>query len=303
MSKFGKSRLFDEDDDEDDREENDPSSFGYGGGGGGGGGKNKNPFDDDADEDLLRMRAQISLTEDSCLESTKRALASIADSEKVGVATAEELLSQREQLERVDERLDETQTTLKASQRSLNGIKSVWGGLTNMFKKKEALIPPSPVKSSRAVPQTRLKGVVNDLDDDDDADRSAAARSTTNRGVDVGGFFVDEDDSDARGGGLSSSSRGVSRSSTTSSSGFGQTRQRGSDGANAKTQIQSARMREVDDNLDLMSEGLGKLKNLAVGLNEEIEAQNDILDRINDKVMDTDDTLWHQQKQIKRILK
>ena len=62
-------------------------------------------------------------------------------------------------------------------------------------------------------------------------------------------------------------------------------------------------MQEVDDNLDLMCDGLGRLKNLAVGLNDEIEAQNDLLDRINDKVMDTDDTLWHQQKQIKRILK
>jgi synaptosomal-associated protein 29 len=62
-------------------------------------------------------------------------------------------------------------------------------------------------------------------------------------------------------------------------------------------------MQEVDDNLDLMSSGLGRLKNLATDLNEEIESQNDLLDRINDKVMDTDDSLWHQQKQIKRILK
>ena len=69
------------------------------------------------------------------------------------------------------------------------------------------------------------------------------------------------------------------------------------------SQANSARMEEVDDNLDLMIGGLGRLKNLAVNLNEEIETQNDLLDRINDKVMDTDDTLWHQQKQIKRILK
>ena len=61
-------------------------------------------------------------------------------------------------------------------------------------------------------------------------------------------------------------------------------------------------MEEVDDNLDLMIGGIGRLKNLAVGLHDEIETQNDLLDRINDKVMDTDDTLWHQQKQIKRLL-
>ena len=84
--------------------------------------------------------------EKQCLSFFQRALASIADSEKTGIATAEELMTQREQLERVDQRLDETQTTLKASQRSLNGIKSVFGGFANMFKKKDAALPPSPVK-------------------------------------------------------------------------------------------------------------------------------------------------------------
>jgi len=113
MARYGQHRMFD------DKEEEEPGSFGYQGGS-----KAKNPFDEDADDNLLRVKAQISLHEDSCLESTKRALASIADSEKTGIATAEELMTQREQLERVDQRLDETQTTLKASQRSLNGIKA-----------------------------------------------------------------------------------------------------------------------------------------------------------------------------------
>jgi len=288
MARYGKNRLFDDDDEE---EEDEPGSFGHGGGVGGA--HAKNPFDDDADDNLLRMRAQISHHEDACLESTKRALASIADSEKTGIATAEELMTQREALERVDQRLDETQTTLKASQRSLNGIKSVWGGFTNMFRKKEALIPPSPVRS-QAVPPTKLRGVVNNLDEDDEDAAAASSSSSrprvmTKRGTDVGGFYAEDDDA-----------RTVSRSST-ASSGFSQAQKSASNQRIAKPP--SARMQEVDDNLDLMSEGLGRLKNLAVGLNEEIDAQNDLLDRINDKVMDTDDTLWHQQKQIKRILK
>merc|ERR1711931_527710 len=196
-SRYGRSRLFD------DQDEQEEDSFGRGRGGGGGnarsrgvfddedeqessggigGGRKKNPFDEDADDNLLRMQAQISHHEDACLESTKRALASITDSERTGVATAEELVAQREQLERVDQRLDETQTTLKASQRSLNGIKSVWGGLTNMFKKKEALIPPSPVRS-QAVAPTKLKGVVENLDED--ASSTGRPRVMTQRGTDV----------------------------------------------------------------------------------------------------------------------
>jgi len=275
MARYGQHRMFDDEDEEE------PGSFGYQGDA-----KTKNPFDDDADDNLLRMKAQISLHEDACLESTKRALASIADSEKTGIATAEELMTQREQLERVDQRLDETQTTLKASQRSLNGIKSVWGGFANMFRKKEAVIPPSPVRS-QAVAPTKLKGVVENLDED--AASADRPRVMTKRGTDVGGFFADDD----------VDHRQVSRSHT-ASSGFSQGQR---SGAQQQMTKQSARMQEVDENLDLMSEGLGRLKNLAVGLNEEIDAQNDLLDRINDKVMDTDDTLWHQQKQIKRILK
>ena len=86
-----------------------------------------------------------------------------------------------------------------------------------MFKKKEALIPPSPVKS-QPMPPSRLKCVVNDLDNEDDF-RPGSARVTTKRGVDVGGFFDDVDEGTAK---------TVSRSSTVSS-GFSQTRQVGSD--------------------------------------------------------------------------
>lgn len=286
MAQFGRNNLY-ADDEEEDHEED----FRDQRGGGGGGGGKKNAFDDDAPDELLTMRAQITRREDNCLQSTQRALASIADSEKTGIATAEELMSQREQLERVDQKLDETTTTLKASQRSLNGIKSVFGGFANMFKKKDAAIPPSPVRT-QAVPPTRLKGVVENLDDEDST--SGRPRVLTKRGTDVGGFFAaddnDDDDNEVE-------RKTVSRSSTTSS-GFSQQKR-----LEESRKVHSARMQDVDDNLDLMSDGLGRLKNLAVGLNDEIETQNDLLDRINDKVMDTDDTLWHQQKQIKRILK
>jgi len=284
MAQFGRNNFYA------DEEEGEEEYHDGRGGGGGGGSSKKNAFDDDAPDELLRMRAQRTKHEDGCLQSTQRALASIADSEKTGILTAEELMSQREQLERVDQRLDETQTTLKSSQRSLNGIKSVFGGFANMFKRKDAALPPSPVRS-QAVPSTRLKGVVENLDDDDEASTSGRPRVLTKRGTDVGGFYANDDDDD------DNDVKTVSRSSTTSS-GFSQQNR-----LEESRKVHSARMQEVDDNLDLMSGGLGRLKNLAVGLNDEIEAQNDLLDRINDKVMDTDDTLWHQQKQIKRILK
>lgn len=52
-----------------------------------------------------------------------------------------------------------------------------------------------------------------------------------------------------------------------------------------------------------MSLGLGRLKNLAIGLNEEIGQQNELIDSIHTKADKADETLEYQNRQIKRILK
>ena len=69
---------------------------------------------------------------------------------------------------------------------------------------------------TQAVPPTRLKGVVENLDDEDST--SGRPRVLTKRGTDVGGFFAaddnDDDDNEVE-------RKTVSRSSTTSS-GFSQ---------------------------------------------------------------------------------
>lgn len=53
----------------------------------------------------------------------------------------------------------------------------------------------------------------------------------------------------------------------------------------------------------LMSDGLGRLKNLAIGLGDEIEQQSESLDRVNPKVSRANDLLEHQNTQMNRILK
>lgn len=53
----------------------------------------------------------------------------------------------------------------------------------------------------------------------------------------------------------------------------------------------------------LMSEGMSRLKGLAVGLGDEIERQNEQLDRINVKADRTDELLTHQNSQMRKILK
>ena len=73
------------------------------------------------------------------------------ESEKVGAATGEELHRQKEQLLRTEGRLDEINSTLKQSERHLNGIKSVFGGIKNyLFAKNSGLPPPSTQQAIQA---------------------------------------------------------------------------------------------------------------------------------------------------------
>ena len=52
-----------------------------------------------------------------------------------------------------------------------------------------------------------------------------------------------------------------------------------------------------------MSAGLGRLKGLAQGLGQEIQDQNELLDRIQGKADKADITVVSQNKQMNRILK
>ena len=56
----------------------------------------------------------------------------------------------------------------------------------------------------------------------------------------------------------------------------------------------------LDSNLDEMSLGLGRLKGLALNLNEELEEHNSILDRLDDKTAGAD---WRVKKQNKDMEK
>jgi len=115
------NRLFLDDDDVDDdtflrNSRNQPTS--------------NNPFDDDYDPRQMMQQKKLEI-ENRTLMSTQRSLGLLRETEEVGNATAEELARQREQLEKTSKQLDEINTTLRFSQKHLNGLKSVFGGLKN----------------------------------------------------------------------------------------------------------------------------------------------------------------------------
>uniref|UniRef100_A0A1B6DEK8 t-SNARE coiled-coil homology domain-containing protein n=1 Tax=Clastoptera arizonana TaxID=38151 RepID=A0A1B6DEK8_9HEMI len=86
-------------------------------------------------QSLLQVKREI---EERTAQSSQRSLSLLRHSEEVGNATAEELLRQREQLERTEKRLDEINTTLRFSQRHIQGIKSVFGSLKNYLSGKNS---------------------------------------------------------------------------------------------------------------------------------------------------------------------
>lgn len=111
--------------------------------------------------------------EDRTLDSSQRSIGLLRETEQVGVATATELAKQREQLEKTRDTLDTINTSLKFSQRHLNGIKSMFGGLKNYLAGKtdyeskmstsssnsEVSSIPSPTADERysSHPTTRLR--------------------------------------------------------------------------------------------------------------------------------------------------
>ena len=59
---------------------------------------------------------------------------------------------------------------------------------------------------------------------------------------------------------------------------------------------------QLEDNLSGLSLGLGRLKNLALGLGQEISDQNEFLDKITSKSERVDDTIKLQNKQLQKHL-
>ncbi|XP_055334465.1 synaptosomal-associated protein 29-like [Paramacrobiotus metropolitanus] len=114
----------------------------------------------DAHEKLLSPRElyqqEVQTIQDRTLHMTAKSLLVIDESEAVGTAAAQELLAQREQLERTNRNLDEMNTTLDQSQKHLNNIRSVFGGIKNWWTSK----PAEPAKTTVSSSSSSLRSVV-----------------------------------------------------------------------------------------------------------------------------------------------
>lgn len=201
------------------------------------------------------------------LESSLRSLQHLHDSEKAGVATAEELDRQKEQLIRTEAKIDGMNTILQRSERHIRGIRSIFGGIRNKFSSSDNSHTKSLKKNELQVPGSK--------------DYSKSTSS------------------------LNLKSKSVSSIPNSRDALFDEQIYQKEERFRSKSQSRSdnAVNKALNNNLDEMTSRLNNLTNLGKELNNEIEGQNLILDRIKTKTTNTDLKVSKQNSDMKRFLK
>nr|SVE74608.1 EOG090X0MTI [Daphnia barbata] len=150
----GSNPFFDEDDDVDDEEflKRAPNRFNNFGGklanSLSGGSNSFQPLtgeenSNSAEERRHQLLLEKQKIEERTLQASGRAKGILYETEQIGISTAEDLVRQREQLERTGSRLDEMNNSLRTSERHIQNIKSVFSSVRNYFSK-----PSEPPKNS-----------------------------------------------------------------------------------------------------------------------------------------------------------
>lgn len=229
--------------------------------------KSYNPFDEDDDggalppnscDDAAERRRCLQLEAmrraEASVDSTQRSLALLYESEKIGVDASEELIRQHEALAHTERMVDKMEQDLKTSQRHISSIKSVFGGFVNYFKSKPAEVPPVQNGASEARTNSKLQEAIS-VSKEQESKYQASHPKLRN---------LDTSDFGASAAAVSSSS---------SSTDF-----------YPKNQHLRHAHQKIDKNLGDMSSGLGRLKDLALGLQTEIDEQDDLIMRVTGKV-------------------
>lgn len=182
----------------------------------------------------------------------------------------QELVRQGEALKRTEQMVDKMDQDLKTSQRHINSIKSVWGGLVNYFKAK----PPESKPEQNGAPEYYANSRLKEAMMCSKEQESKYQESHPNLRK------LDNSDNDFNKADLVSS---VQRD------------------AYPKNQQLRAYHQKIDTNLDEMSSGLSRLKSLALGLQTEIEEQDDMLDRLTKKVETLDVNIKNTDRKVRQL--
>jgi len=220
-----------------------------------------------------QIMEEMQRIQERTVESSARSLGLVYESEEVGVQTAENLLHQREQLERSEANVSNINRALRSSQKHINSIKSIFSGFSSMFSKTPETAPQPVIPEESVSKPTSALAQTVDQSKSQPAHKSGEHPALKIRGIDYG-----------------------------EESGVGQSDLARGDSIKRQGLMDTYEM-QLDDNLGNLSLGLGRLKGLAIGLGSEIEEQNEILDRLGASVDKADLGIGIQNKQMQKILK
>lgn len=232
---------------------------------GGGGDEDSDPDQglSEAERRQRHLQQEVMRTAKSAVDSSHRSLGLIYESEKMGTETAEELMRQGEALKRTERMVDNMDQDLKTSQKHINSIKSVWGGLVNYFKKPEVKPEPEPPAAYKA--SDKLQNALASSKEHED---KYQASHPNLRKLDTGGF--------------------------------GSSASEGQNGYPRNSHLRAAHQ-TLDNNLDEMCSGLSRLKSLGLGLQAEIDDQDVSLDALMGKVDKMDTKISNTNQQIRNL--
>ncbi|KAK7145463.1 hypothetical protein R3I93_013253 [Phoxinus phoxinus] len=236
-------------------------------------------FDEDPEESSLspaerrqqRLQQEVMRTAQSAVDSSQRSIGLIYQSEKVGTETAEELIRQGEALKRTERMIDNMDQDMKTSQRHINTIKSVWGGMVNYFKAKPE--PPRPAQKDQPVSYEANSSLQNALAESKQQEDKYHASHPNLRKLETSGF-----------GASASLDNGPSDQN----------------GYPKNKQLRAAHQ-QLDTNLDEMASGLSRLRGLGLGLQAEINDQDVSLDSLLNKADNMDGKISSTNRQLKNL--
>ncbi|CAK9297249.1 unnamed protein product [Gordionus sp. m RMFG-2023] len=225
----------------------------------------KNFFDEcyDNNDQFKQKIDEISRLQNSVLSSSKFCNQIINDSENIGALTSQELSEQREQLKRIEQNMNSLDANLNISQKHINSLKTFFGSVTNYFSTSRK--NSLPANSSNSIKINSLPKI-----QDDDNDISKSTRNQMSQALKSNPIIK-----------LDSASTII----------------------NEKKILKKKEFDSIfDQNLDDMSGGMNRLKEMALNMNQELDSQNYMLDNYLYKVDNTGNKLTEQNKQMKKIL-
>jgi len=206
-------------------------------------------------DDLGRIQRQIHEKKTGILDSTRRMLGLVNESETVGASTAAELYEQREKLENIEKRCDSINENLKDAQRNLNKLGSIFGGVKNYFNPPKSSFPKSSSQPQIATDKKKTGSY-----------QAAAAAATTTQ------LKSNRDDTDTY-------------------TYLGKSRREMDD-----------LERETEDGLHDVHQGVTRLKLLAMQMNDELEGQEPLTNRLGGKIDALKDNVDKKNKDMRVML-